>query len=74
MFSPRNAFMFEPNYNYWKEANEEEYWWHIYDAKKKHILLYNQSSSVNLKILLNLNTSLSNFFKAHSELIPYFFA
>jgi hypothetical protein len=25
MFSPRNAFMFEPNYNYWKEANEEEY-------------------------------------------------
>jgi hypothetical protein len=25
MFTGRNAFMFEPNYNYWKEANEEEY-------------------------------------------------
>lgn len=25
MFTTRNGFMFEPNYNYWKEANEEEY-------------------------------------------------
>ena len=25
MFTGYNAFMFEPNYNYWKEANEVEY-------------------------------------------------
>jgi hypothetical protein len=25
MFTARNSFMFEPNYNYWREANDEEY-------------------------------------------------
>lgn len=25
MFTGHNAFMFEPNLHYWKEANEEEY-------------------------------------------------
>ncbi len=25
MFTTRNGFMFEPSYNYWKEANEVEY-------------------------------------------------
>lgn len=25
MFAGHNAFMFEPNLHYWKEANEEEY-------------------------------------------------
>jgi hypothetical protein len=25
MFTGRNAFMFEPNYNYWKESNEVDY-------------------------------------------------
>lgn len=25
MFTVRNDFMFEPNYNYWREANDVEY-------------------------------------------------
>ena len=25
MFTGYNAFLFEPNYNYWKEANEQDY-------------------------------------------------
>ena len=38
MFTTRNGFMFEPNYNYWKEANDVEYW----ERTDNTIILNNQ--------------------------------